>query len=100
MLFRELDLVRVKGKHEPVAIYEPVRLKAAAIEPEINEINTFADILKAYRHQQWDTAEQGLRELLSRTERRLYHIYMERIGAFRSRPPPPGWDGVYTFETK
>jgi len=30
----------------------------------------------------------------------LYDVYLERIAAFRLDPPDPGWDGVYTFETK
>lgn len=100
VLFRELDLVRVKGKLEPIAIYEPVKLKAEVGETEAFEIKQFGDILRSYRMQAWDEAERLLQALADRSERKLYHLYMERIATFRSRPPPRDWDGVFTFETK
>ncbi len=48
----------------------------------------------------WDEAERLLQALAARADRKVYHLYMERIATFRSRPPPPDWDGVFTFETK
>lgn len=100
MLFRGLDLVRVKGKQEPVAIYEPVQWKSEAPESEAIEINDFSDILKLYRSQQWEAADKGLQNLIARASRPIYHLYRERIAAFRALPPPSGWDGAYTFDTK
>jgi hypothetical protein len=30
---------------------------------------------------------------MSRAEARLYRLYLDRIEAFRARPPAPDWDG-------
>jgi adenylate cyclase len=30
----------------------------------------------------------------------LYALWIERAQRLRDKPPGPGWDGVYTFETK
>jgi adenylate cyclase len=33
-------------------------------------------------------------------ETKLYESYSKRIQHYRSNPPGPDWDGVFTFETK
>jgi adenylate cyclase len=98
--FREIDRVRVRGKDEALAIYEPIELDEAAGADRSEELELWAQALKAYRAMDWDRAERALSEL-----RRLcpgaplYSFYCERIARYR-RQPPPAWDGVATFETK
>jgi len=98
---REIDRVRVKGKDEPVTIYEPLGLEGELDQPKRDEMKSWEQALKFYRAQEWDMAEQQLLELRKTgTMPELYDVYLERIAAFRLDPPDPGWDGVYTFETK
>jgi adenylate cyclase len=99
--YRELDRVRVKGKNEPVPIYEPI-----ALDPDIDE-NLRAELqqwhaaLEGVRAQQWDEAERLLHELLAaHPDSGLYRLYLDRIAHYRVHPPGPDWDGVTTFETK
>jgi adenylate cyclase len=98
---REVDRVRVKGKDEPVTIYEPLGLEGELDQPKRNEINSWDQALKLYRAQDWDRAEQQLLRLKDTGgSAELYDVFLERIAAFRKHPPGPGWDGVYTFEIK
>jgi adenylate cyclase len=98
--YRELDLVRVKGKNEPVAIFEPIG-KSEALDPAVmDEIERWDDALALVRAQQWDSAEAAIRALQEARPIGLYALYLERIAFYRDHPPGPGWDGVTTFETK
>jgi adenylate cyclase len=98
---REVDQVRVKGKDEPVAIYEPFGLEGQVDQAKLDEILLWNQSLSNYRSQQWDQAERQLLDLKKLDpEVELYDIYLERIAIFRKHPPGEGWDGVWKFETK
>ncbi len=100
-VYRELDLVRVKGKDQPVGIYEPIALVDEISPEEEEEMAKYNDCLKYYRQQDWDTAEKILNELKTQYEDRLvYSLYLERIGAYRVDSPGESWDGVFTHKTK
>jgi adenylate cyclase len=101
MLLRCLDRVKVKGKHEPVTIYEPVGLSDSIpgeLAKEVMASNTalnhyFAgDLEKAY------SAFQSLQDAVP--ERRLFGLYLERIGALQSQGIGPDWDGVFEHTSK
>jgi adenylate cyclase len=99
--YRELDLVRVKGKNEPVAIFEPIALVQDTDDATQREVQRWHEALAAVRAQRWDEASAILAELQALSpERGLYHLYVGRIAYFREHPPGEGWDGVTTFETK
>ena len=101
VVFRELDRVRVKGKDEPVTIYEPLGLNADVSSAELAELKQWQAALRLYRAREWEQAELQLYNLSRQSpECRLYHIYTERIMALRSNPPPSDWDGVTVFQTK
>jgi adenylate cyclase len=100
-VFRELDRVRVKGKLEPVAIYEPVGVTGEVSKTALDELRLFNQAVKLYRAQEWDMAELQLFNLLKITpESRLYQLYLDHIGFFRTNPPGRQWDGAFTFEHK
>ncbi|MEE8425756.1 MAG: adenylate/guanylate cyclase domain-containing protein, partial [Woeseiaceae bacterium] len=98
--FRELDLVRVKGKSEPVAIFQPLGSADGLDEPAHAVVARFAEILEHYRAQDWDDAERMLRQAAAREDELLYNIYLDRIELFRKDPPPPDWDGVFEHLSK
>ena len=99
--FRELDLVKVKGKKEPVAIYEPLGPKDGIEDGLRQDLTRLRQALRAYRAQRWDEAESEFFGL-SRSGRPhpLYQLYLERITAKRLHPPPADWDGATVFDTK
>ncbi len=99
--YRELDLVRVKGKNEPVAIFEPLALDKDLDPASRHELARWSQALAAVRAQQWDEAMAIIVELQTLSpDRGLYTLYTERIAYYREHPPGEGWDGVTTFETK
>ncbi len=98
--YRELDRVRVKGKNEPVPIYEPLALESELDAALRSEVERWHAALGQVRAQQWDEAQAALQDLQALRPRGLYGLYLERIAHYRNAPPPADWDGVTTFESK
>jgi adenylate cyclase len=99
-VFRELDRVRVKGKAEPIGIYEPVGEEGKISKEDLDEIKLWNQALRLYRAQDWDQAEVNLLNLQRINPRYLYDLYINRVEHLRKEPPGENWDGVTTFETK
>ncbi len=98
--FRELDLVRVKGKNEPVAIFEPIGLAEGLSDEQKTNLAGFSDAIAAYRQKDWDTAQGLLIKLRQDEDELLYNAYLDRVEQFRREPPPTEWDGVFEHLTK
>jgi adenylate cyclase len=97
---RELDRVRVKGKNEPITIFEPLG-KTEDISSDLNtEVDKFHQALACYRKQDWDGAEALFNELETANSGVLYQLYLDRIKTYRAEPPGDDWDGVFTLTSK
>jgi adenylate cyclase len=97
---RELDAVRVKGKHEPVVIHEllgvgpPGKAQAAFLAE-------FDWGLSAYKGQRWEEAMAHFRAAIALSgDDSCALMYLARCEAMRQQPPGPGWDGVYEMRHK
>jgi adenylate cyclase len=100
MAFRELDIVRVKGKEEPVTIFEPIDGDNDRWDAAADATEQFGQVLSCYRALDLDGADRHLAELESRyPEDPLLALYRQRVEAFRAAPPSD-WDGVTVFSTK
>ena len=100
-VYRELDRVRVKGKQEPVAIFEPLGEAGHLDQAQQEELRLWQQALRAYRQQDWDQAELLLYNLARMNpDHLLYKLYSERVAEYRAKAPGANWDGVTTFETK
>jgi adenylate cyclase len=100
-LYRELDLVQVKGKNEPVAIFEPLGLARDASADTLAELAAWDAALARVRAQDWDGADQAIAALrAAHPDRELYRLYETRIVHYRLHPPGAGWTGVTAFDTK
>ena len=99
--FRELDSVRVKGKNEPVKIYEPMGPKDA-LDPAIRQdLARHRGAMQHYRAQKWDEAEAEFFTLKTGPHPLpVYDLFLERIMFLRENPPGPKWDGAFTFTHK
>ncbi|MFH2135610.1 MAG: adenylate/guanylate cyclase domain-containing protein [Pseudomonadota bacterium] len=101
IVYREVDLVRVKGKEQPVAIFEPHGLNGEVAKDKLDEIKLFHQALRTYRKQDWDKADLELLSLQNMSpDCKLYRVYAERVTYYRNNPPGEDWDGVFTFKTK
>ncbi len=101
----EIDLIQVKGKKQPEAVFTVLGRADAEPDPRWSELRDLnAQMLTCYRSQKWDEALdliERCRKLANSFDvAGLYDMYVERIEAFRADPPPPDWDGVYEAESK
>ena len=91
----------MKGKDEPIAIFQPLGLQGEVTQSKRDQIDIWAEALRMYRAQDWDGAEAQLRKLKEMAgDDELYNIYLERVANYRLKPPGANWDGVHKFETK
>ncbi|MBT8135667.1 MAG: adenylate/guanylate cyclase domain-containing protein, partial [Gammaproteobacteria bacterium] len=98
--FRELDRVRVKGKNEPVAIFEPIGRKDELSPEQKIFLSRYQLAMMLYHAQKWELADAEFAALHERDGHEIYNIYRERIAHFRENPPGDDWDGVFTLTTK
>lgn len=101
----ELDVIRVKGKTEPEVIYALLGTKELAAEPHFIELrDRVSQMIAAYRQQNWSKALTVLtscRQNVNGLDIAAFcDFYEARIGEFKINPPPPGWDGIATLQTK
>ena len=100
-LARELDRVRVKGKAQPVTIFELVgsRDDPPPLTPRFLEL--FREGLEGYYAQRFDDALRSFHAALEEGPGdQPTIIYVNRCEAFRAEPPLPDWDGVFTMTVK
>jgi adenylate cyclase len=101
ILGRELDSVRVKGKGQPVKIYELIVRRSQASSEQKVRVEEFHAALADYRNRQWPRARQTFQAILEKQPHDgAAKLYMERCQTLEKNPPPEGWDGVYTLTTK
>jgi len=103
VLVRELDAVRVKGRSEPVLIYE---LLAGSDEEDRGDgtrdlVTLFAEGRALYRQRDWKGAQAIFSKVLEiRPKDHPAKIYLDRCRRLATKPPPPDWDGVFTMTRK
>ena len=85
---RELDMVAVKGKSEPLRIFEPL--------DEPGSGGDYMEALALYRDQAFAEAA----EIWDRIGDGPSNITAGRARAFQQMPPPVPWDGVFVMTTK
>ena len=98
---RLLDRVRVKGKAEPVAIYEAMAPAGSETEAMRALAAAYAEALAAYQGRQWQRTIELAEAILRTTPGDgPSKTLIERARAFMAEPPPENWDGVWTLKTK
>jgi adenylate cyclase len=110
VLFRALGRIVVKGRAQPVPIYELVALSENATDANRECISIFEQGLAKYYARDWDGAVELFRksEVLEvngpgRTTGAKYNpslIYINIVETYRTEPPPSDWDGVYHMKEK
>ena len=99
--YRDLDLVRVKGKNEPIAIFEPIGHRDKIDEATTLELARYNQALQSFRAQNWDQAETDFFALSQiHPDRFLYQVYLNRVTHYKGHLPNDDWDGVFTHTSK
>ncbi|MDB6155104.1 MAG: putative adenylate/guanylate cyclase [Chthoniobacteraceae bacterium] len=99
---REIDFMRVKGKQQPVAIFEGLDHHTSATFPNMDQtVENFSSGLKAYRSRDWKTALTCLETALQfNPHDKPSRIYRERCLHFLDAPPDNDWDRVWVLKEK
>jgi adenylate cyclase len=102
MLCRELGSIRVKGKFEPVRIFQLIgeRWSHKHREPFVE---TFHAGLAAFRAQEWEAAIAKFEEAQSIAGEdgdKTSELYVAWCSEYEVEPSLPGWDGVRVATTK
>jgi adenylate cyclase len=93
---RELDAVLVKGKLEPVRIFELLH-RGPADPDQDGWIEDFHGALGKYKQREWARAIAGFEKL---SEDRVSKMYIQRCMEMQANPPGPEWDGLFKMTTK
>jgi adenylate cyclase len=97
---RELDKIRVKGKTQPVNIYELMDVAENRAAHQ-SLITGFDRAMKAYRAQKWSAAANLFAEILTTfPDDGPTQVFLERAVEFSETAPRGEWDGVYVMKTK
>ena len=99
---RELDKVRVKGKNQPVGIYELLQINS---DPLDGETERFLELYNNGRHayiaRNFQQAINYFEAALAmRPSDRPVEVHIERSLSYLEVPPPDEWDGVHTMTKK
>jgi adenylate cyclase len=99
---REIDKVVVKGKNEPVGVYEVLDYHTEETFPNLMEaVSFFKGGVAYYRRAEWDKASAAFREALAlNPQDTLAQIYVDRCASMKDHPPGDKWDGVYVMKSK
>jgi adenylate cyclase len=97
-LFRSLDLVRVKGRERPVAIFE--LLGEAWEKTSWGYLQEYEEMVARYRSGEFASARDLCAELVRNYPKdRVLGVYRERLENLIASPPRE-WTGVYSFTIK
>ncbi|MES2604747.1 MAG: adenylate/guanylate cyclase domain-containing protein, partial [Pseudomonadota bacterium] len=104
-LYLELDLVRVKGKQDPVRVYEPLCTLTDATPLQLQVVAQFTVFLQLWQAGFFAKAAAAFAEFVVIASdvpalmQGIVPLYQQRVTQFVSNPPAQ-WDGVVTFDEK
>jgi adenylate cyclase len=105
-VYRELDLIRVKGKTQPVMIYELIgRAGEENLYGSITDVqlrlDQFARGRTLYRARRWEEAQHVFQIMIDKWPNDgPARTYWKRCQEYLFDKPPSGWDGVFTMTHK
>ena len=99
---RELDRIVVKGKTEPVSIFEVLDFHDDETFPaRMDVVGHFLEGLNHYRATSFDEAIKSFTAALAANASDVpSKLYIERCNLFKENPPPAGWSGEWVMTEK
>jgi adenylate cyclase len=100
-IFRELDLIRVKGKLQPVVIYELVAFSSDLTAEMQTLLDRFCEARELYRQRRWLEAQSAFQSILDQWPNDgPARAYWKRCQEYLFDEPSTNWDGVFTMTHK
>jgi adenylate cyclase len=104
LIFRELDLIRVKGKLQPVTLFELMGSRATqeGDAPDLEDhLELFAVGRACYQKRRWQDAQIVFEQILERwPDDGPARMYVNRCREYHVAGPEQDWDGVYVMTHK
>jgi Adenylate cyclase, family 3 (some proteins contain HAMP domain) len=101
LIAREIDIIRVAGRTEPIKVYELVEEKEKVDEEKVRIIKNFEAGIHAYRNFQLEEAISSFEYVLQLSpDDNPATVYIQRWREYHQVAPAKGRDGVYTLSTK
>jgi len=98
---RQLDIIRVVGKKEPISVYEVLERKNQTSSEKSGVVEKYLKALKLYEERNFADASKEFEKVLAiDPDDGPSLTYVKRCGVFLETPPEKDWDGVYTFTEK
>ena len=99
-VLRGLDYIRVKGKEQPVEIYELLARRDMAADL-VELVRAFEEGRTAYKRRNWREAAPLFEKILERwPDDGPTRIFLDRVLSYIAEAPAPDWDGVYVMKHK
>ena len=99
---RLVDNVVVKGKTEPVGVYELLDYHTDSSFPNMVEaLVIFRDGMESYRNGQWQKGRELFEKVLSLNPKdKCSQVYIERCEYLLENGDPDSWDGIWVLSSK
>lgn len=98
VMLREIDLIRVRGLMQPLAVYEALDHHTdETFAHRVEVVEAYAEGLRFYRMRDWTRAASCFRTAsLANPDDRPSRVFWERCQQYTETPPAENWDGVWT----
>ena len=97
ILAREVDVIRVVGKKQPIRVFELLGEKGAVPAEELEKTALFGRALETYRAKRFSEAAAMFEALAGDP---VAAVYAGRAQQSAASPPPGDWDGVFELDKK
>ncbi len=98
---RQLDIIRVVGKNEPVPVHELLERKNQTSSEMSGVVEQYLKGLKLYQDRNFADAVKEFEKVLTiDPDDGPSQTYVKRCAMFIETPPEKDWDGVFTFTEK
>src|SRR5262249_16108820 len=98
IIWREIDVVKVVGRSEPVGIYEPMARREEVAENQSSLLGFYAEGLRCWRSRDFASAAQHLEKISEHNTGA--GVFLERSRRLVQQPAPPDWDPIHALESK
>lgn len=101
-VFRYLDKIVVKGRTQPVKMFEIADLRSDASQQLFDCIGFYEQGMEEYLAQNWDKAIQLFNQSLKleKDEINPSKMLLDRSKKLKSDPPGEMWDGIFVMKSK
>jgi class 3 adenylate cyclase/CHASE2 domain-containing sensor protein len=95
-LWREIDTIRVKGRAQPIRVFEPVALSGQASAEQRARALGYAEGLARWRARDFPAAARAFARCAERDPPSA--SFLDRVEKLRHRPPADNWEPIYVPE--